>query len=206
MNLLVTGGCGFIGSNFIRQRLTEPGSPLRRLVNLDALTYAGNPANLADLAGDPRLCFCTWRHRRPGAGGPAAERASDRCDRELRRRVARRSVDRFARAVCADECSRDAPAVEQRPAALGEIARARKNGVSLSPRFHRRSLRHARAGRSRFHGRHAVCAEQSLRGFQGGERPPRASLPAYLWAADTHDELLEQLRPLSFCRRNSFPW
>jgi|GEM_PF-5051952 len=70
----------------------------------------------------------------------------------------------------------------------------------------RRSLRHARAGRSRFHGRHAVCAEQSLRGFQGGERPPRASLPAYLWAADTHDELLEQLRPLSFCRRNSFPW
>ncbi|EIQ01662.1 dTDP-glucose 4,6-dehydratase [Opitutaceae bacterium TAV1] len=57
MNLLVTGGCGFIGSNFIRQRLTEDGSPLRRLVNLDALTYAGNPANLADLAGDPRYVF-----------------------------------------------------------------------------------------------------------------------------------------------------
>jgi dTDP-glucose 4,6-dehydratase len=57
MNLLVTGGCGFIGSNFIRQRLLEAGSPLRRLVNLDALTYAGNPANLADLAGDPRYTF-----------------------------------------------------------------------------------------------------------------------------------------------------
>ena len=57
MNLLVTGGCGFIGSNFIRQRLTEAGSPLTRLVNLDALTYAGNPANLADLAGDPRYVF-----------------------------------------------------------------------------------------------------------------------------------------------------
>ena len=57
MNLLVTGGCGFIGSNFIRQRLTEKGSPLGRLVNLDALTYAGNPANLADLAGDPRYVF-----------------------------------------------------------------------------------------------------------------------------------------------------
>ena len=57
MNLLVTGGCGFIGSNFIRQRLTEKGSPLGRLVNLDALTYAGNPANLADLAGDPRYAF-----------------------------------------------------------------------------------------------------------------------------------------------------
>ncbi|HTL68161.1 MAG TPA: dTDP-glucose 4,6-dehydratase [Lacunisphaera sp.] len=57
MNLLVTGGCGFIGSNFIRQRLTEKDSPLRRVVNLDALTYAGNPANLADLAADPRYVF-----------------------------------------------------------------------------------------------------------------------------------------------------
>jgi len=57
MNLLVTGGCGFIGANFVRQRLTETGSPLRRLVNLDLLTYAGNPANLADLASDPRYVF-----------------------------------------------------------------------------------------------------------------------------------------------------
>ncbi len=57
MNILVTGGAGFIGSNFIRQRLTEKGSPITRLVNLDALTYAGNPANLADLASDPRYVF-----------------------------------------------------------------------------------------------------------------------------------------------------
>ena len=57
MNLLVTGGCGFIGSNFVRQRLTEKNSPLAKLVNLDALTYAGNPANLADLAGDSRYVF-----------------------------------------------------------------------------------------------------------------------------------------------------
>ncbi|HEY8899182.1 MAG TPA: dTDP-glucose 4,6-dehydratase [Chthoniobacterales bacterium] len=57
MNLLVTGGCGFIGSNFIRQRLTEANSPLQKLVNLDKLTYAGNPANLADLADDPRYVF-----------------------------------------------------------------------------------------------------------------------------------------------------
>ena len=57
MNLLVTGGCGFIGSNFVRQRLTEADSPLGKLVNLDKLTYAGNPANLADLAGDPRYVF-----------------------------------------------------------------------------------------------------------------------------------------------------
>jgi dTDP-glucose 4,6-dehydratase len=57
MNILVTGGCGFIGSNFIRQRLTETGSPLKKLVNLDALTYAGNPTNLSDLAHDQRYVF-----------------------------------------------------------------------------------------------------------------------------------------------------
>jgi len=45
--LLVTGGCGFIGSNFIRYyRQTHPE---HKIVNLDKLTYAGNPANLADL-------------------------------------------------------------------------------------------------------------------------------------------------------------
>jgi dTDP-glucose 4,6-dehydratase len=58
MNLLVTGGCGFIGSNFIRQRLLDAAGPApARIVNLDALTYAGNPANLADLAADPRYVF-----------------------------------------------------------------------------------------------------------------------------------------------------
>jgi dTDP-glucose 4,6-dehydratase len=57
MNILVTGGCGFIGSNFIRHQLIKADPPLEKLVNLDLLTYAGNPANLADLASDPRYVF-----------------------------------------------------------------------------------------------------------------------------------------------------
>jgi dTDP-glucose 4,6-dehydratase len=57
MHLLVTGGCGFIGSNFIRQRLLGNDDAPARIVNLDLLTYAGNPANLADLADDPRYHF-----------------------------------------------------------------------------------------------------------------------------------------------------
>jgi dTDP-glucose 4,6-dehydratase len=57
MNLLITGGCGFIGSNFVRQRLLEAEAPVRRLVNLDKLTYAGNPANLAGVDADPRYVF-----------------------------------------------------------------------------------------------------------------------------------------------------
>ncbi len=46
--ILVTGGAGFIGTNFIRHTLNK--HPDWRIVNLDAVTYAGNPANLADLA------------------------------------------------------------------------------------------------------------------------------------------------------------
>jgi dTDP-glucose 4,6-dehydratase len=53
--ILVTGGCGFIGSNFIRYLLHT--DPAARVVNLDALTYAGNPANLAELVDDPRYRF-----------------------------------------------------------------------------------------------------------------------------------------------------
>jgi dTDP-glucose 4,6-dehydratase len=57
MNVLVTGGCGFIGSSFIRQRLTEKGLPVDRLVNLDLLTYAGNPSNLTSVTNDARYTF-----------------------------------------------------------------------------------------------------------------------------------------------------
>ena len=57
MNLLVTGGCGFIGSNFIRQRLGDGAAAPSKIVNLDLLTYAGNPANLSDFETDPRYVF-----------------------------------------------------------------------------------------------------------------------------------------------------
>ena len=53
--ILVTGGCGFIGSHFVRRMLDRHAD--LEVVNLDALTYAGNPANLADVDGDPRYRF-----------------------------------------------------------------------------------------------------------------------------------------------------
>ncbi len=52
---LVTGGCGFIGSNFILRLLRQ--YPQARVINLDKLTYAGNPNNLRDVEKDPRYRF-----------------------------------------------------------------------------------------------------------------------------------------------------
>ena len=57
MNILVTGGCGFIGSNFIRFCLENPEMEHSTWVNLDKLTYAGNPENLADKESDKRYHF-----------------------------------------------------------------------------------------------------------------------------------------------------
>jgi len=66
--IFVTGGCGFIGSNYI---LYVRANSQFRVVNLDRLTYAGNPANLAGLAGDSRYIF----------------RKGDICDRDMVRTV-----------------------------------------------------------------------------------------------------------------------
>jgi dTDP-glucose 4,6-dehydratase len=66
MKILVTGGCGFIGTNFIRMMLRK--HPDWQIVNLDKLTYAGNRLNLLDLEQDePRYSFVQ----------------GDICDREL---------------------------------------------------------------------------------------------------------------------------
>jgi dTDP-glucose 4,6-dehydratase len=53
--MLVTGGCGFIGSCFVLQQMQQ--YPDTRLINLDLLTYAGNPDNVKEVAGDPHYTF-----------------------------------------------------------------------------------------------------------------------------------------------------
>lgn len=54
MRILLTGGYGFIGSNLVRHLLGPAGMGVSHLVNLDKMTYAANPENLADLVDDPR--------------------------------------------------------------------------------------------------------------------------------------------------------
>jgi len=55
MNLLITGGAGFIGSNLIHQVIDRP--EVARLINLDCLTYAGRLENLVAVAGHPKYAF-----------------------------------------------------------------------------------------------------------------------------------------------------
>ena len=64
MKILVTGGCGFIGSNFILNQLSQTEN---EILNLDKLTYAGNPENLASQTSNSRYHFVK----------------GDICDREL---------------------------------------------------------------------------------------------------------------------------
>jgi len=73
MVILVTGGCGFIGSNFVQYMLEAHDDD--KIVNLDALTYAGNPENLKDVSAHPRYHFVK--------GNICNRSEVDRCMREF---------------------------------------------------------------------------------------------------------------------------
>ena len=73
MRILVTGGCGFIGSAFVRLVLQE--EPAAEVVNLDCLTYAGNPRNLETLQDSPRYRFVQGDIRDPTTVRPLIEQA-----------------------------------------------------------------------------------------------------------------------------------
>ena len=63
MNIIVTGGAGFIGSNFIFHMLNK--YPDYRIICLDCLTYAGNLSTLAPVMDNPNFRFVKESHHRP---------------------------------------------------------------------------------------------------------------------------------------------
>jgi dTDP-glucose 4,6-dehydratase len=73
MKVLVTGGAGFIGSALVRRILAD--HPADAVVVLDALTYAGNPANLDEVRDDPRFSFVHGNIADPETVNPLVEAA-----------------------------------------------------------------------------------------------------------------------------------
>ena len=145
--ILVTGGAGFIGSNFVLDWLAGGGEPV---VNLDKLTYAGNLANLASLAGDARHRFVQGDIGDQAAVEAHPRRAPPARRRALRRREPRRPLDPRARRVRRRPTS-SAPSGCWRPrAATGSRSpEARAGGVPLPARLDRRGLRLALGRRTR---------------------------------------------------------
>ena len=187
--VLVTGGCGFIGGNFVRLLLeTDPGV---NVVNFDALTYAGNPASLADVAGSPRYRFIK----------------GDVADREAVRDALAAGVDAIIHFAAESHVDRsiDDSGPFVRTNVLGtqvllDAAREFRVGryVQVSTDEVYGSL-----GRDRgLHGGDAARPQQPLRRQQGGRRPAGAQLRPHFRAARRRHPLFQQLRPLSVSRKS----
>ena len=186
--IMITGGCGFIGSNFIRYILET--DPTVSILNFDSLTYAGNLANLADLTRHPRYRFVH----------------GDICDREAVHRTVKEGVAgilHFAAESHVDRSIHDSgPFV--RTNVLGtqtllDAARAYK-----VPRYLQVSTDevYGSLGATGFFTEETplapqqpVCRKQGGGGFAG------AKLCAYLRPAGGHHTLLQQLWAVPVSRK-----
>jgi dTDP-glucose 4,6-dehydratase len=146
--ILVTGGAGFIGANFVLDWIANGDEPV---VNLDKLTYAGNLHNLASVQGDPRHIFVQGDIGDPPARTPAG-------------RAPARAIVNFA-AEAMWTAPSTAPKTSSRPTSsapsgfwrlqgnTGKRCQLSKRSVPLPARLHRRGLRHPLGHRPRLHRR-----------------------------------------------------
>ena len=198
--ILVTGGAGFIGANFVLDWLAADDEPV---VNLDKLTYAGNLGNLALARGRRAARLRARRHRRPRAGRCACSTRTGRARSSISpprptstaRSTARPRSSRptsSARSSCSKRRARYWTALPER----------RARALSFPARLHRRGLRLARARRSGVHRDDALRAQQPVLGVEGRGRSSGARLPPHLRPADADHQLLEQLRSAPVSRKS----
>ena len=186
VEVLVTGGAGFIGSNFVRYALTT--HPDWRVTTLDKLTYAGRRENLHDVMDDPRHTFVHGDICDAPLAGPLVERVEHR--RPLRRRDARRPLDHGGRRFHPHRRRGHV-----RPA-RGGAARAR--AAALRADLDRRGLRQRARGRE--HRTRRAAAAQSVLGQQGRRGSARLQLLGHLRRAGHRHARVEQLRAVSVSR------
>ena len=184
--MLVTGGCGFIGSNYIRRVLETHRDA--QIVNLDALTYAGNRESLSDVEA-------RFSERYRFVEGSITDAAVVRdaiagCD----------TVVNFAAESHVDR-SIDGPAEFLQTNIMGtyvllEAARGAW-GDRDDVRFHQVSTDEvfgSFGGRGVFRRGHGLRPEQSLQRQQGERRPSGSRVAPHLWCAGDPVQLLQQLR------------
>ena len=188
MRILVAGGAGFIGSNFIRYILGAHGD--WSVVNVDKLTYAGNLANLADMAGEPRYRF----HR------------ADICDAaEVARIFAEEkpgAVVNFAAETHVDR-SIDDPALFLRTNILGTqvlLDAARKAKVARYLQISTDEVYGSLGATGHFSEESPLEAQLSLRRQQDVGGPAGAGVREDVRPAGARHPLLEQLRPVPVSR------
>ena len=190
--LLVTGGAGFIGGNFVHWLMAQGGV---QVVNLDKLTYAGNLDTLAPLASNPSHVFVQ----------------GDIGDRELVGRLLRDyAVDAVVNFAAESHVDRsiDGPAAFIETNVLGTfnllglrqvllvgLKRRAQGGLPLPACLHRRGLR-LPGSHWALHGGDGLCPQFALFGLQGGLGSSGAGLAPHLRAAGPDHQLLQQLRSL----------
>src|SRR5260363_429176 len=194
--LLITGGAGFIGANFVLDWLAGCSEPV---LNVDKLSYAGNLDTLRSLHNDPRHVFV---HADINDREPLIRPASPARRASLRSGNACGSLNSQAGGFCSDQCRRHFYAARSRARVLESINGRVQSPIPLCAYFDRGSVRRAGAGCAAVYGKHGLRAEQSLFGVQGGVRPLCARLSPYLWIARTYNPLLKQLRLVSISRKN----
>jgi hypothetical protein len=162
-NLLITGGAGFIGTNFVHYWSKQ---------HPDDRSSCSTRSLMPATARTSTACRSpSWRATSATpTGRPAAARARDRHDRALRGREPCRPLDRGAGRLHRHQRQRHPQPAESRPR---RVARQRQRPAApLPPHLHRRGVWQPRARRSGILRDHALRAQLALRGVEGGERSP----------------------------------
>ena len=183
VKVLVTGGAGFIGSNFVRYALRA--HPDWHVTTLDKLTYCGRLENLHDVIDNPRHTFVHGDIADSAVSAPLVRGVAHRG--ALRGRDARRSLAAERRRVHPHRRLRHLRAARSR--APGHRA------APVRPDFDRRGLR-SRCPTGALEGDRRTAAAQPVLGQQGRRRPARLQLLGDLPGAGGRHARLEQLRPV----------